>query len=112
MSQNKIEGIGVDIEKIKRFRDLSDHFLNSIFTKGEIKYCKNKKNFAESFAGNFCAKEAVIKAYNKKILMCDIEVILDKGKIKVYLKGKYQKKIHCSISHSEDKAIAYVIIEK
>jgi len=105
--------VGIDIEKIMRFNGVSEEFLNLIFTKKEIKYCRNKKQPLISFAGKFCAKEAVIKAHKKKMDMKDIEISLGEDKkIKVSISGKYQKNIFCSISHTNENAIAYVIIEK
>ncbi len=106
-----ISGIGVDIEEIKQFENKSENFLNLIFTDKEIKYCKRKKEPYVSFAGKFCAKEAVIKALDKKISIKDIEVLnLKSGFPVIYVKGKKNNKIHCSISHSEKQAIAFVII--
>jgi len=109
-----ISGIGTDIESIKNLKKSykNRNFLDLIFTKEEIKYCQNKKEPYISFAGKFCAKESVIKAYNKKIPIKDIEIInLKSGKIVVKINGKINNKIKCSISHKEDYAISFVIIE-
>lgn len=109
-----VSGIGVDIESIKNFKKSykDKNFLNLIFTKKEIKYCQSKKEPYRSLTGKFCAKEAVIKAYNKKIPIKDIEIInLKSGKLKVKIKGKTNKKIKCSISHKNNYAIAFVVIE-
>ena len=109
-----ILGIGVDIESIKNLRiSYKDrNFLRLIFTNEEIKYCQSKKEPYISFAGRFCAKEAVIKAYNKKIPIRNIEITnLRSGKIMVKVNGKINNKIKCSISHKEDYAIAFATIE-
>lgn len=107
-----ILGVGVDIEKISRFRKVSENFLKLVFSKKEIQYCKNKKEPFISFAGKFCAKEAVIKAYPNKIPLKDIEILNGEGgKPKVYIRGKLKKKIYCSISHTTQNTIAYVVIE-
>src|SRR3989344_2100696 len=108
-----ISGIGVDIESIKNFKKSykDKHFLNLIFTKEEIRYCQSKKEPYISFAGKFCAKEAVIKAYDKKISIKNIEIInLKSGKIRVKINGKINNKIKCSISHKKDYAIAFATI--
>ena len=108
-----ILGIGTDIESIKRFKESSkkEHFFNLVFSDTEINYCNQKKEPYASFAGKFCGKEAVIKALNKKVSMKDIEITnLESGKIKVLINGKEDKKIKCSISHTKDYAIAFVII--
>nr|AQS28766.1 hypothetical protein [uncultured archaeon] len=107
-----IEGIGVDIEEIQRFKTKKiEKFLNSVFTKREIAYCENKKDPSMSLAGKFCAKEAVIKASKKALSPREIEILNKKdGKVKVYISGSYKKNILCSISHTKRNAIAFVII--
>src|SRR5580698_364832 len=59
-------GTGIDIVEIERIAQsiarYGDHFLKKIFTAGEIAYCSQKRNFAESFAARFAAKEAGAKA--------------------------------------------------
>ena len=59
-------GTGIDIVEIERIAQTiaryGDHFLEKIFTPGEIAYCRPKRNFAESFAARFAAKEAGAKA--------------------------------------------------
>ena len=59
-------GTGIDIVEIERVAHsiarYGDRFLTKIFTSEEIVYCQWKKNFAESFAARFAAKEAGAKA--------------------------------------------------
>lgn len=59
-------GTGIDMIEIERIAQTieryGDRFLTRIFTPGEIAYCQNKKNSAESFAARFAAKEAGAKA--------------------------------------------------
>lgn len=110
-----ITGIGIDIEAIARFRKSSrdNHFLRLIFTDTEIKYCQSKHEPYISFAGKFCAKEAVIKANKIKLQVKDIEIRNDKsGKINVLVKGKAAPHILCSISHTEDYAVALAIMQE
>ena len=110
-----ISGIGVDIESIKNFKKSykDKNFLNLIFTKKEIKYCQSKKEPYISFAGKFCAIEAIIKAYTKKISMRDIEIInLKSGKLQIKVNERINNKIKCSISHKGDYAISLALIEK
>ena len=60
-----IVGLGVDICEIARMeRAISRHptFRDRVFTPEEIAYCDSKARPAESFAGRFAAREAVIKA--------------------------------------------------
>lgn len=59
-------GTGIDIVEIERIAQsiarYGDRFLEKIFTAEEIAFCRRKKNFAESFAARFAAKEAGAKA--------------------------------------------------
>ncbi len=59
-------GTGIDIVEIGRIAQsiarYGDRFLERIFTPEEIAFCRRKKNFAESFAARFAAKEAGAKA--------------------------------------------------
>ncbi len=106
-----VNGVGVDIECVENFRNADSKFLGMVFTDQEIAYCSSKKEPQMSFAGIFCAKEAVIKAHDKKIAIKDIEVRhLDSGKPKIALAGHEDDSIKCSISHSEGFAIAFVVI--
>jgi holo-[acyl-carrier protein] synthase len=61
----EIAGLGVDICEIARMeRALGRHptMRERVFTPEEIAYCDGKARPAESFAGRFAAREAVIKA--------------------------------------------------
>lgn len=110
-----VKGIGVDIESIQRFKESyqDEHFLHLIFTEREIAYCRGKKEPYLSFAGKFCSKEAVVKASEKKLNLKSIEILNDQsGKVKVFIDGKIHPKIHCSISHTTDYAVAFVVIER
>jgi holo-[acyl-carrier protein] synthase len=61
----EIRGLGVDICEIARMeRALARHptMRERVFTPEEISYCDSKARPAESYAGRFAAREAVIKA--------------------------------------------------
>jgi holo-[acyl-carrier protein] synthase len=61
----EIAGIGVDICEIARMeRALARHptMRQRVFTPGEIAYCDARARPAESYAGRFATREAVIKA--------------------------------------------------
>ena len=61
----EILGLGVDICEIARMeRALARHptMRARVFTPEEIAYCDGKARPAESYAGRFAAREAVIKA--------------------------------------------------
>lgn len=125
-----ILGIGTDIIEIDRIKasvEKSSIFIKKMFTENEITYFIDRSMNIEVIAGNFSAKEAVSKALGTGIrgfAFKDIEILRDElGKPYVILhnnankiaekivgdNGKY--KIHISISHSKENAIAYVILE-
>lgn len=121
-----ILGIGADIVEISRIeKAVNDNpkFLSRVFTDKEIQYLKSKAFKSESLAGNFAAKEAISKALGtgfRGFSFKDIEVLRDAlGKPEVILykeahsiaasKGEY--KVHISISHNRENAIAYAILE-
>lgn len=61
----EILGLGVDLCEIARMeRALARHptMRDRVFTPEEIAYCDSKARPAESYAGRFAAREAVIKA--------------------------------------------------
>lgn len=121
-----IAGIGIDIVEIPRIeRILKDNslFLYKIFNEEEIIYLKNRNLRYEYVAGRFAAKEAVSKALGTGFTGFSFKDIIIKntelGKPIVELKkpakeiaekqGKY--KMHLSISHSRENAIAYAVWE-
>ena len=75
--------IGVDIIEIDRFENIASDInrLKTLFTEKEIKYFDKYKQKLEHVAGNFAAKEAVVKAFktgfNAKIVPLDVEVVHD-----------------------------------
>jgi len=59
-----MEGVGIDIIEISRFRQLLDKkpsLLRRLFTEYEWNYADQKQK-AQTLAGLWCAKEAVLKA--------------------------------------------------
>lgn len=61
-----VRGIGVDLVKISRMRDVitrwEDRFLHRVFTEREIAYCRSRRDPVPHFAARFAAKEAGLKA--------------------------------------------------
>lgn len=120
-----ITGIGTDIIEIYRIENAvkrTTSFIDKVFTCKEKDYFKSKNFKAEVMAGNFAAKEAVSKALGtgfRGFGLLDIEILRDeKGKPIVNLSDKICEilslsnfKIHVSISHSRENAIAYAILE-
>lgn len=117
--------IGVDIVSIERISknidDVNDRFINRVYTKNEIKYCKNKNNFSHHFAGKFACKEAVCKSLKipreNGINWKDIEILNKENIPEVKLHGEAEKiaierkitNIKISLSHEKDYAVAFVV---
>lgn len=121
-----ILGVGIDIVEIRRIKSAmegNDRFLEKIFTAAELEYLKSRNLRAEYVAGRFAAKEAVAKALGtgfRGFDFKDIEIdrttlgkpiVILKGKAKLIAKKEGQYNIHLSISHGEDSAVAYAILE-
>ena len=121
-----IIGIGTDIVEIDRINkaiERTPNFINKLFTKKEIEYFISRKMRPEFIAGKFAAKESVAKALGtgfRKFGFRDIEIDKDElGKPLVLLSGGAKEiadkfgdyKLHLSISHGRENAIAYAILE-
>lgn len=134
-----IIGIGIDIIEVSRVKALVRRktALNRIFTPAEISYCRRKRYEAESFAARFAAKEAFLKAIgtgwgtskspkwteiqiipisrdpvrgtNSKSQIPTIEIT---GKAKQIAQRLGVKRIHLSLSHTKQQAVAFVVLEK
>ena len=103
--------IGCDIEKISRFENKDEKFLERIFSEKEIAYCNSKKFPFQHYTARFCAKEALVKALSDKTLIFkDVEILNDENG-KPHLKYK-DFKIEVSLSHTKDYAQAVVLVEK
>ena len=114
-----IVGIGVDIievERIQKLAEKSPRFLKRIFTDEEIKYSNGKKNKYQHLAARFAAKEAFFKALGRKINWTDVGIInLPSGKPELDLKTQESlpfDRTQVSLSHIQDYAVAYVVLEK
>ena len=116
-----IRGIGTDILEINRFEQVysrwGNKFINKIFNKIEVPNLSWKKKLIENLAGKFAAKEAISKAYGtgigSSLSFKDITIKKDRlGKPWVSMNKKNKKeKVHISISHSLNHAIAFAILE-
>lgn len=120
-----IIGTGADIAEVKRIARALEQpgFAEKVFTPAEIAYCRERKSYALSFAARWAAKEAVAKALGTGIGPVgwrDAEVAADKnGKPEMFLSGAAAElarslgvtRVHLSLSHSDDYAIAFVVLE-
>jgi holo-[acyl-carrier protein] synthase len=124
-----IIGTGVDVVEIPRFRKvtdkLKDRFIHRIFTLEEQQYCGAHRDPVPHFAARFAAKEALFKSlgtgWAKGITWLDVEVlrkwpdapamVLHGEALKLSV-AKGAQTIHLSLSHTDQWAVATVILEK
>ena len=114
-----IVGIGVDIIEVGRIQTLAEkspRFLKRVFTEVEIQYSNGKKNKYQHLAARFAAKEAFFKALGKKINWTDVGIVnRPSGKPELVLREGASfsfDRTYVSLSHLQDYAIAYVVLEK
>jgi len=115
-----ITGLGIDIVELKRISEAinrNSKFVKRILTGKEQSYFDrlSYRRKVEFLAGRFAAKEAFVKAVGSGIGKLyswqDIEIIpAENGKPLLQTKTAIGK-IHLSISHSKEYAVANVIIE-
>ncbi len=123
-----IVGTGVDIVEVDRIRRAverhGDRFTRRIFTDAEVGYCRRCVDPAQRFATRFAAKEAALKAlgtgWREGVRFVEVEVSNDPlGAPTVTLSGRTLdlgrrlgvERIHVSLTHHRDFAIAHVIME-
>jgi holo-[acyl-carrier protein] synthase len=119
----EIVGLGVDICEIARMeRALGRHptMRERVFTPEEIAYCDGKARPAESYAGRFAAREAVIKAlggYRGKLWQ-DISVtrhpsgaphIALAGNAKRRADGLGITRVLITFTHEKTNAVAFAV---
>ena len=123
-----ILGTGIDIIEVTRiaasFEKFGERFVNRILVADEIAYCLSHHDPAPFLAVRFAAKEAVSKAFGTgigaELGWQDIEIKRkETGEPFVVLHGKGQelfeargaKKLHVSLSHTQQYAAAVAILE-
>lgn len=121
-----IIGTGIDIveiSRIARVMDRTERFVSRVFTSSEIDYFNSRGNGPSHVAGAFAAKEAVLKALGtglRGMEWKDIEIARDgNGRPDVNLYNGARTlavglgicKIHISISHERDYAVAQAVAE-
>jgi len=123
-----ILGTGIDLVEIARFRKvidrLKDRFVMRVFTPGEQQFCNEHRDPVPHFAVRFAAKEAAFKAlgtgWAKGVTWLDVEVQRQRQDAPTMaLYGEAQRlsaalgahSVHLSLSHTDQWAIAMVILE-
>ena len=121
-------GLGTDLIEIARIHSsiqrFGQHFLDRVYTPGEIAYCQARKSFAESFAARFAAKEAGAKALgtgiSRGVHWRELEVTRLPGRApELLLHGRAAaiadalgiRRLTLSLTHAREFALAVVIAE-
>lgn len=121
-----LAGLGVDIIEVARIKKAlnrwGERFLKRVFTPQEKRYCMRKAFPEQSLAARFAAKEAVMKALGTGlsggIAWTDVEIVNNpQGKPEVKPGRKItdrigKRKIHISLSHTKEFAVAFAILEE
>jgi len=113
--------IGTDIVSIDRFfefsHDINHPTLKKMFSQRELDYCFAKESAEPHLAVRFAGKEATIKALHSRgiedIWFTDIEILNGQNGVpNVILKKEILNdlKFKISLTHCEDKALAFVIV--
>jgi len=123
-----IVSIGIDIIEVERIDGAigrhGSKFLEKIFTPSEIAYCDTKGARPVHYAGRFAAKEAAMKAlgtgWGGGVSWRDVEVVSTPGAPpQLRLSGVARERcaelgvnrVHVSISHTREHAVAHVVFE-
>lgn len=106
------------------FARRGERFRDRVFTQGEIDYCEKRGSQLMSYAARFAAKEAVMKGlgtgWGSGVGWRDIEVVAQEaGAPVIQLRGRAlerlleigARKVHLSLTHTRDLAIAQVVLE-
>lgn len=123
-----ILGTGIDLIEVARiaasYEKFGERFMRRVLVADEIAYCLTHKNPAPFLAARFAAKEAISKAFGTgigaQLGWQDMEIRRkESGEPYVVLHGKGAelfaargaKKIHISLTHTENYAAATAILE-
>lgn len=122
-------GVGTDIAEVQRIQTsmerYGNHFLQRVYTSGEIAYCQARtKTAAQSFAARFAAKEATAKALgtgiSRGVTWREMEVVRERGQAPtILLHGRAAEiarargivRLTLSLTHTKDIALAVVVAE-
>jgi holo-[acyl-carrier protein] synthase len=123
-----IIAIGIDLVEVSRLEEVfarrGDRFRARVFTESEINYCESLGSKFASYAARFAAKEAVMKAlgtgWSEGVGWKDIEVVSQPAiapAIELHNRALDRMReigaarVHVSLTHSGDLAMAQVVLE-
>lgn len=101
-------GVGIDIEMVSRFEAPDPR----LFTPAELELCDASSNPAETRAGRWCAKEAVVKAVARHTLLSprEVEILADSnGRPVVQLLRPHLHHLRCDVSITHGGGIAAAV---
>lgn len=123
-----ILGVGVDHVLCGRMKEILSRwrgrFEKRVFDEAELKYARARREPHLHLAARFAAKEAFFKAlgtgFGRGINWTDVVVrnrsdgkpdLLVKGKARDLAEEKGVRRVHVSLSHTEDSGVAMVVLE-
>ena len=123
-----ILGVGIDIIEVTRiaasYEKFGDRFVNRILLPDEIAYCLRHRQPAPFIAARFAAKEAISKAFGTgigaQLGWQDMDIrrkesgepfVVLNGKGKKLFDARCAKKLHVSISHTQQYAAVVAVLE-
>lgn len=121
-----IDAVGVDIADVERIRTAlerwGDKFVERTFSGREADYCRKHRDEAIRFAARFAAKEAFVKCMGsaRGIRWNEIELVNDRSgkprievseRIRKRLEARKVRRVHVSVSHTVQYAVAFVVFE-
>jgi holo-[acyl-carrier protein] synthase len=123
-----ILGVGSDLAEVARIRSsrerFGDRFLRRVYTAAEIAYSLSKANVDERLAARFAAKEAAMKALGTGVAggVTWREFAIDhepSGQPTLTLSGaaarlaarRGVRKVHLTLTHTTELAMAVVVME-
>jgi len=117
--------IGVDVVGVARLERVvgdDERRQASLFTPGELAYCRGKRRCYEHMAARFAAKEAVLKAFgtgvSQDMRWTDVEVVNESsgrprieldGAVAVFAREHGLKDLDVSLTHTEGLALAHAV---
>lgn len=122
----EIIGIGTDIIECLRIARMIDRygeqFVDRVFTKDEIRFCRDRKFPAQHFAARWAAKQAVLRAlgltWRRGINWTDIEIrpadsggwtVALRGAVRDFVAESSADRILVTLAHCRTHATAYVV---
>jgi holo-[acyl-carrier protein] synthase len=123
-----IVGVGIDLVAVGRLESTlaawGERFERRVFTAGERAHCRAQRRPGLAFAARFAAKEAFSKAVGTGLAAglrwTDVEVVRDPagapglcltGAARALAERRGADRLHVSLSHDRELAIAVVVLE-